>query len=119
MKRRKDETGSTSPVADSVTTCRLMSPVKPTRRNEMNKTQRKQLEELRTIIIEALEEAQAIASGMGQEEQDKFDNLSEGLQQSERGQALEQAAEALSELEGACQNAMEEISASIEQALEE
>lgn len=57
----------------------------------MNKGQRKVLDE----VYKALEEAQQVCSDMACEERDKFDNLSEGLQQSERGELLEQAADAL------------------------
>jgi ABC-type transporter Mla subunit MlaD len=57
----------------------------------MNKDQRKVLDE----VYKALEEAQQVCGDMAYEERDKFGNLSEGLQQSERGELLEQAADAL------------------------
>jgi hypothetical protein len=44
-----------------------------------------------------LDDAMSIIDDEAGDEQDKFDNLSEGLQQSENGQAMEQAAEHLGE----------------------
>jgi len=61
----------------------------------MNAKQRKLLDE----IISSLEEARGKVEDMQGEEQDKFDNMTEGLQQTERGQACKNA---ISELEAAC-----------------
>jgi len=65
----------------------------------MNKANRAELDKAITLI----NEAQSIVSQLAEEEQEKFDNLSEGLQQAERGQNMEQAAcemdDAASELE--------------------
>lgn len=41
---------------------------------------------------------------LAEAEQEKFDNMNEGLQQSEQGQAIEQAASALSEAAAALEN---------------
>ena len=57
----------------------------------MNNAGRKQIEEL----IDKLEGIKGEIEEMQSAEQEKFDNLSEGLQQSERGQGYEQAAEYL------------------------
>ena len=54
----------------------------------MNKANRAELDKAITLI----NEAQSIVSQLAEEEQEKFDNLSEGLQQAERGQNMEQAA---------------------------
>lgn len=51
----------------------------------MNKDRRKRLQE----ICDILEEQQAALEEIRDEEQESFDNLSEGLQCTERGQALE------------------------------
>ena len=45
---------------------------------------------------------------MKDEEEDKFDNMPEGLQESERGEAMQ---EAIEQLETACDNLDEVISA--------
>lgn len=60
----------------------------------MNKQDRKEVEE----IIALLEDAQSRIEGLGEAEQEKFDNLSEGLQQAERGQKMEEAASTLSDI---------------------
>lgn len=57
----------------------------------MNKARRKELER----ALELLEEAKAIIEQCHEEEQEGFDNLSEGLQQSENGQKIEAAADNL------------------------
>lgn len=44
---------------------------------------------------QALEDIKSEAETLAEEEREKFDNLSEGLQQAERGQALETAADNL------------------------
>lgn len=41
---------------------------------------------------------------MADDEQQKFDNLSEGLQQAEKGQAIESAANQLAEAASACES---------------
>ncbi len=48
----------------------------------MNKQDRKDLEK----AVGFIEEAKAIIANIANSEQEKFDNLSEGLQQSEKGQ---------------------------------
>lgn len=57
----------------------------------MNKARRKELER----AIELLNEAKEIITACQEEEQEGFDNLSEGLQAAENGQKMETAAEAL------------------------
>jgi transcriptional accessory protein Tex/SPT6 len=59
----------------------------------MNKALRKQLEEASSLLTRAKE----IISSIAEEEQDKFDNLSEGLQATENNQKLEAIAELLFE----------------------
>lgn len=69
----------------------------------MNKQQRKSLDE----AIELLEQAQEIINTIKDEEQEKFDNLSEGLQATENNQKLETNASTL-----------ENASASVDEVLE-
>jgi hypothetical protein len=52
----------------------------------MNKQDRKEIAEL----VEILENAKGRVENLCDAEQEKFDNLSEGLQQSERGQKMEE-----------------------------
>ena len=51
----------------------------------MNKLRRKQLQ----AAADLLEEARAILEAVRDEEQESFDNMPEGLQCSERGEAME------------------------------
>ena len=48
-------------------------------------------------ITDLLDSAKSVVNEIGSDEQDAFDNLSEGLQKSERGQRMEEVVEALSE----------------------
>ena len=57
----------------------------------MNTARRKQLKS----IVTDLETAQGELEGVKEEEQEAFDNLSEGLQQSEQGQNAEAAVAAM------------------------
>ena len=60
----------------------------------MNKENRKDLEKAVSLIEQAREIVEAIKDG----EQEKFDSLTEGLQQSERGQKFEQDASDLDDI---------------------
>ena len=60
----------------------------------MNQKQRDKLND----FIGKLEEIKAVIEDEQQQEQEKFDNMTEGLQQTERGQACEQAANDLEEI---------------------
>lgn len=90
----------------------------------MNKEQRKKLENIIARMEELQGEIATAASDIQAEaeaEREKFDNLNEGLQASERGQALETAADALdnaqSEFEEA-ESQLEEAIGSLQSALE-
>lgn len=67
----------------------------------MNKARRKELEKA-IALLQSMEdtfnEAVGIIEGVRDEEREAFDNLSEGLQQSERGQRMEEAVDALDSL---------------------
>ncbi|MFA5934960.1 MAG: hypothetical protein WC827_03695 [Candidatus Paceibacterota bacterium] len=60
----------------------------------MNKQDRKEVEE----IINILTDVQSRIESLGEAEQEKFDNLSEGLQQAERGQKMEEDASTISDI---------------------
>jgi len=60
-------------------------------------------------FIGTLEEIKSEVENAQSEEQDKFDNMSEGLQQTERGQAIEQAASDLGDVVNSLENAISEL----------
>lgn len=60
----------------------------------MNKADRAELQK----AINLIEEAKAIVESIGEQEQEKFDNLTEGLQASERGQKFEESASTLADI---------------------
>ena len=60
----------------------------------MNKHSRKELE----IAISLIENAEEIVRNIRDDEQEKFENLSEGLKQSEKGQKFEEAISALDDV---------------------
>jgi hypothetical protein len=75
----------------------------------MNATQRKQLEKVLSLI----EDAKVQCEEMAEAEREKFDNLSQSLQETERGEAIEAAADAL---ENAV-SSLEEAFSSVEEAI--
>ena len=68
----------------------------------MNRTQR----DLLAKTTQAIADMASIVESMRDEETDKYENLSEGLQASEKGQALEEAAEALSNAHSCLEDAI-------------
>ncbi len=76
----------------------------------MNKNDRKDLEKALALLSEAREIVETIKDG----EQEKFDNLSEGLQQTEKGQKFE---ETVSNLDDVC-SSIDEATEYIEQCIE-
>lgn len=71
----------------------------------MNNAERKKIATLRDELVRMKERVEEIGSELrdfADAEQEKFDNMSEGLQGSDRGQAIEQAA---SDLDSAAQAA--------------
>jgi len=83
----------------------------------MNNARRKAIAALQARLEEALNALDGVVSDVAalqQEEQDAFDNLSEGLQQSERGQQSEAAAEALEEAAQAVDAALERLQEAID-----
>lgn len=72
----------------------------------MNKERRKELEAIAALLSDAKGRLEAVRD----EEQEAFDNMPEGLQQGERGQAME---EAVSTLEDAA-SALEDIEGNLE-----
>lgn len=67
-----------------------------------------------SAIISALEDLRNEVGEIQSEEQDKFDNLPESLQQGEQGQKMEEAASALSD----CESNFDDIIAALETASE-
>lgn len=78
----------------------------------MNKARRKQLNELASALDKLRSELEDTIQGdlenVRDEERDYFDNMPESLQQGERGQAAEQAADAL---DNACDKIAEAVEA--------
>lgn len=76
----------------------------------MNRERRKQVRE----AIDLLQQATEILAVVAEQEEEAFDNLPEGIQESERGQQME---EILDVLDGACESiddAIEEIETACE-----
>jgi len=73
----------------------------------MNKANREAVAKIRARLEDLLLQAEAIGDElqtMADDEQEKFDNMPEGLQQGEQGQAIETAAGALGEAASACES---------------
>lgn len=78
----------------------------------MNKEGRKILETITNRVNDLHRELEGIKDeleGMQQEESDKFDFLSEGLQNAERGQSIEASAEALGNAMDKAQEALDAL----------
>lgn len=82
----------------------------------MNKERRKQLKEAVTLLTDAqekIQEASSIVETCKDEEEESYDNLPEGVQDSERGEAMEENAsqldDAMSELESIGDSVGEQI----------
>lgn len=71
----------------------------------MNKQRRKYL----STALEYLEQAQIIVESVKDEEQEAFDNMPEGLQYSERGEAMEEGLYTLEEIYDSIQEMMDQI----------
>lgn len=78
--------------------------------NQMNKQDRKALH----VAVGLIDQAREIIEGIMMDEQEKFDNLSEGLQQSAMGQKIE---EGVSTLEGVI-DSVDEVLEGINTAIE-
>lgn len=76
----------------------------------MNAGQKKKLEKARGFVEEAKEIIEQIAG----EERDKFDAMSEGAQQGDRGQRIESAADALTSAGDSLDSVMEYIETAME-----
>ena len=75
----------------------------------MNKQRRNNLERAVTL----LNEAKDILSTCAQEEQEAYDNMPEGIQSSEKGEAMETAAQALDEADTFVNDALNSIDAAL------
>ena len=78
----------------------------------MNKADRKCLVEAFANFEQAkawIAEAHAVCESLASAEREKFDNMSEGLQQGERGQGIEAAADTLDEMTNNLQQAIDAL----------
>lgn len=73
----------------------------------MNKQRRKQIDE----VYASLEQWVGVIEGLQSEEQESFDAMPEGLQESERGQAASEAADSLGEALDYVNSALEALEA--------
>lgn len=71
----------------------------------MNKNDKKELQE----AIELLDNAKTIIERIRDSEQEKFENLNEGLQQTERGQQFEENASTLDDIVSEVESAMDNL----------
>ena len=71
----------------------------------MNKDDRKELNHARALILEGAAIVETIADG----EREKYDNMPEGFQQSERGLAFEEIADQLDTAKETLEQAVTEI----------
>lgn len=81
-------------------------------RTAMNQERRAAIDHLINqveIAASELREAHAKLESLQEEEQTAFDNLPEGLQQAERGQAMEATASALEDALGTLDNAISDV----------
>jgi uncharacterized protein YukE len=70
----------------------------------------------------ALDDIKGEIEELASEEREKFDNLSEGLQQAERGQAIEAAADALDTAQSTAEeicDALDELVTKVDQLIDE
>lgn len=77
----------------------------------MNQKRRKQLEKAAALI----EEARGIMEEASGDEQEAFDNLPESLQAGERGEAMEEAVEKLTDADTHCEEMMDILTEVTEQ----
>lgn len=76
----------------------------------MNKARRQSLAKAAELLREALE----IIEAARDEEHEAFDNLPEGLQAGERGEAMQEAADALDTIHGEADTAIDELTDLVE-----
>lgn len=78
----------------------------------MNNQQRKQLASALAKlgdVVAALEEAQGVVEQLAEDEREKYDNMPESLQQGEKGQAINDAADTLDEIKDSLITALEAL----------
>lgn len=87
----------------------------------MNNARRKEIEEIRAALENAKADLEGFVSNAEQardDEEDAFGNMPESIQQGERGQASEAAAEALSTMCDSLAEAIDALDSAIESANE-
>ena len=72
----------------------------------MNKTRRKALEKVQDKLLEA----QADLQWIREEEEDAFDNLPESIQDSEKGESMQEAISTMEEIDSSIQDAIDSLS---------
>ena len=77
----------------------------------MNKARRNRIADVQTQLEALKQDIDAILS----EEQEAYDNMPEGLQESERGQAMQEAIDALESAIGSCEELDEYLTSATEQ----
>ena len=77
----------------------------------MNKARRNRIADVQTQLEALKQDIDAILS----EEQEAFDNMPESLQESERGQAMQEAIDALESAIGSCEELDEYLTSAAEQ----
>lgn len=83
----------------------------------MNNVIRKRLAKIQEEagnLVSGLETFQEEVTGLGEEEREKFDNMSENLQSSENGQKFEEAADLLDEVSGELEEALQSVKDALE-----
>ncbi|MCZ6501850.1 MAG: hypothetical protein O6945_04960 [Gammaproteobacteria bacterium] len=83
----------------------------------MNNQQRQELKQIRDDLVACLVNAGARLDEMRQDEETKFESLTEGLQAAPMGEQLECAAEALQNCQISIEEFKEEFTSEIEEAL--
>lgn len=76
----------------------------------MNAKQRKSIEK----FVEKIDEVKTDLEYMQEEEQEKLDNMPEGLQESERGEAMQEAIENLEAAVGSLEEAIDYLNEIVE-----
>lgn len=77
----------------------------------MNKARRNRIADVQTQLEALKQDIDAILS----EEQEAYDNMPESLQESERGQAMQEAIDALESAIGSCEEVDEYLTSATEQ----
>ena len=81
----------------------------------MNKAQRKQLADAITIARTAIESLESVVTTVQEEEQEKFDNMPDGLQASPTGETISEKADEMANISGDLQDMVSQMTDMIDQ----